>query len=272
MPAVASRILVSRTARPPDASKQTFLRIPSDDPMKHTTLLLFHTCLAVMALAFPLNAAESHLFILSGQSNMQGLDPDLSFTPAVEAAFGKDHVVVVKDAQGGQPIRRWYKGWKPSGGEAPSSTGDLYDRLMQKVHEAAEGRTFASVTLVWMQGERDAKQQHADIYAESLQGLIDQVATDLGRDHVNFVIGRLSDFDMGNTRYRHWTSIREAQVEFAESHPHTAWVDTDDLNDGLSNKGKMLENDLHYTPAGYKILGERFAEQAIRLVKNKPER
>ena len=52
-----------------------------------------------------------HLFILSGQSNMAGLRPEESFTPAVEAAFGKDHVIVVKDAQGGQPIRRWYKKW-----------------------------------------------------------------------------------------------------------------------------------------------------------------
>ena len=38
------------------------------------------------------NAAEQekHLFILSGQSNMAGLDPSLSFTPAVEAKYGKE--------------------------------------------------------------------------------------------------------------------------------------------------------------------------------------
>jgi len=29
-----------------------------------------------------------HLFILSGQSNMVGMDPDVAFTPAVAEAFG----------------------------------------------------------------------------------------------------------------------------------------------------------------------------------------
>ena len=62
------------------------------------------------------NASESnasgqgvHLFVLSGQSNMVRLNPNVSFTPAVKAAFGKDNAIVVKDAVGAQPIRRWYK-------------------------------------------------------------------------------------------------------------------------------------------------------------------
>ena len=46
-----------------------------------------------------------------------------------------------------------------------------------------------------------------------------------------------------------------------------AWVDTDDLNDGLNRKGKEIKNDLHYSAEGYKILGKRFAEACIRLIK-----
>ena len=49
-----------------------------------------------------------HLFILSGQSNMAGLNPNESFTPTVQKAFGKENVIVVKDALGGRPIRCWY--------------------------------------------------------------------------------------------------------------------------------------------------------------------
>lgn len=49
--------------------------------------------------------AETHLFILSGQSNMQRLENNLSFTPAVEAEFGAANMAVMHDAQGGQPIR-----------------------------------------------------------------------------------------------------------------------------------------------------------------------
>ena len=53
-------------------------------------------------------------------------------TPTVTAKFGAENVIVVKDAQGGQPIRRWYKQWKPEGGKKPDGNGDLYDRLMAK--------------------------------------------------------------------------------------------------------------------------------------------
>ena len=59
---------------------------------------------AVNALDPPPSGGEGkHLFILSGQSNMAGLRPQESFTPAVVAAFGKSEVIVVKDAHGGQP-------------------------------------------------------------------------------------------------------------------------------------------------------------------------
>jgi hypothetical protein len=161
------------------------------------------TVLVVVLAADSVRAQEAgvHLFILSGQSNMVGLKPEESFTPTVMKAFGEDRVIVIKDAQGGRPIRQWYKQWKPASGEAPKKTGDLYDRLMKKVKPAIEGKQIASVTFVWMQGERDAREKHGEVYADSLRGLIKQLSDDLGRDDVNFVIGRLSDFDMADKRY-----------------------------------------------------------------------
>lgn len=234
--------------------------------MKHVWIAI----LAAVIVASSAHAAEEgkHLFILSGQSNMAGLDPDISFTPTVEAAFGIDNVIVVKSAQSGQPIRRWYKKWKPAQGDLPKATGDLYDVLMTKVNEAIKGEKPTTVTFVWMQGERDAREKHGEVYAASLKGLIDQLAADLGRKDVNFVIGRLSDFDMGNTKYPDWTRVREAQVEVADADPRGAWVDTDDLNDGKDKKDKQIKNDLHYSVEGYKTLGKRFAEKSIELIRN----
>ena len=87
-----------------------------------TAALLLTTAFLVAA---PGPAADGpravRLFILSGQSNMAGLNPDVSFTPAVKAAIPADEVIVVKSAQGGQPIRRWYKDWKAPEG-APSGS------------------------------------------------------------------------------------------------------------------------------------------------------
>ena len=218
-----------------------------------------------MALTSPAGESQGgkHLFILSGQSNMAALDPNASFTPAVAEVFGKDNVIVVKDAQGGQPIRRWYRKWKPGKGDKPKATGDLYDRLMTKVNAAIKNEKIKTVTFVWMQGERDAREGHGNVYAAGLKGLLEQLSEDLGRKDIHFVIGRLSDFDMNNRKWPHWTMVRKAQVEVAEANPRGGWVDTDDLN------GK--KDDLHYTkPEGYRALGKRFARKAIELIRSVP--
>lgn len=234
--------------------------------MKLLTTLLLNILLST-SIGFA-DDQPKHLFILSGQSNMAGLDPSVSFTPTVEKEFGKQHVIVVKDAKGGEPIHRWFRNWKMEGVEAPKSTGALYDRLMAKVGRAIDGKTLASITFVWMQGERDAREQWGSVYLHSLRGLVQQLSKDLGRDDINCVIGRLSDFDMSNERYPHWTLVRQAQVEFASTTDRCVWVDTDDLNDGLNGRGRPIENDLHYAVKGYESLGRRFAHKAIDLIRN----
>ena len=120
-----------------------------------------------------------HLFILSGQSNMAGLKPEESFLPTVEAAFGKNKVIVVKDAMGTQPIRRWYKDWKPMQGDVPTAQPDLYDSLMKKVNSAVTSQRIASVTFIWMQGERDAREKLGNVYERSLLGLYQQLSAEL---------------------------------------------------------------------------------------------
>ena len=224
----------------------------------------------VFCFALSVNAESGvHLFILSGQSNMAGHRPEEAFTPAVEAALGKDNVIVVQDAVGGQPIQRWYKDWTTPDGTKPNSTGDLYDaRLMEKVNAAVGDTQPSTVTFFWMQGERDAKQKWGSVYKQSLIGLHQQLSADLKRDDIGFVIGRLSDFDMSNQRYPDWTKLREIQVEVADSNPRFVWINTDDLNDGRNRRGKPIKNDLHYSADGYKTLGKRFAKAGLELIKS----
>lgn len=210
-----------------------------------------------LAAVLPAQAEEkTHLFILSGQSNMAGLKPEISFKPTVNDALKGNKVIVVKSAQGGQPIRRWYKAWKPAKGDQPAADGKLYDDMMTRVNEAIGDNRPDTVTFVWMQGERDAKEMHGSVYAASLRGLIDQLQTDMKREDINFVIGRLSDF--GNGGKNDWDVVRKAQVEVAEASERGAWVDTDDLNGP--------KNGLHYNAEGYAELGKRFAEKALALV------
>ena len=211
-------------------------------------------------------SSGKNLFILSGQSNMKRLDPAVSFIPAVEKAFGADNVIVVQDAEGGSAISYWLL---PEPGKRNKKAGRYYKRLMEKVDAATEGQSLASVTFVWMQGERDANSNvmNGDGYSEDLQTLLKQLRTDLGRDDLNVVIGRLSDFGFtakGKQKYKDWEKVRNAQVALADSNPRYAWINTDDLNDGLKKP-----NDLHADSEGYKLMGQRFADKAIALIQKK---
>lgn len=220
---------------------------------------------AALALLFsipPEAGAATRLFILSGQSNMVGLNPDESFTPDVKAAFPGDEIIVVKEAGNGQPIRKWYRDWQlPPGMEKQrGANGVIYKRMMDQVTSALEGKAAPeTITFVWMQGEADAK-IGGEVYEESLKGLIKQLRDDLKRQDVMVVIGRISDYvDTENPR-PHWDSIRKIQESIPKSDPLARWVDTDDLNG--------LNNGLHYGKDGYAKLGSRFAAAAIELIKS----
>ena len=213
---------------------------------------------------------EKHLFILSGQSNMTSLNLDDSFIPLVEEIFGKKSVLVVKDAENGQSIKRWYKkhpmDWKfvlnVIKGKTSKTRGDLYYRLMQKVEAKIQGKKLKSITFIWMQGERDAFSKAGNKYKESWEGLLNNLKIDLGRSDINFIIGRLSDFDMNNEEYPHWTMLRDIQVSIANESPVGAWVDTDNFNG--------INDSLHYTYDGYILLGKAFAKKSIELIR-KPQ-
>lgn len=204
-------------------------------------------------------AGKVRLFVLSGQSNMQGVNPHASFTPVVKQAFPADDVIVVHYAEGGTPIRRWWKGWtgpydaSAVGAEKPP--GDLYEALMGRVKTALAGKTPDSVVFAWMQGERDAKSGLSASYEEALKGLIKAVRDDLKRPDVAVVVGRLSDHQKGR---EHWDAVRAIQEKVATQDARGAWVDSDDLNGG--------KNDLHCTKEGFAELGRRLAVKSVALL------
>ena len=229
---------------------------------------LFFLILAIGYIPLLSQESAKRLFILSGQSNMQGHRPQEAFTPRIEEGFGKNEVAIVQYARGGKPIHRWWKEWKDLDGNKPEELGDLYDNLLSQVKKAIEESELQSVCFVWMQGERDARMGWGKLYKNALIGLHAQLAKDLNwdEDQLIMVIGRLSDFDMQNKKYPHWTMIREVQMEVAENNSQFFWIDTDDLNDGINRKGKKIKNDLHYSANGYRILGTRFAQACIEAL------
>lgn len=229
---------------------------------------LFQLLIAVTYLVFSCGSKQEakHLFILSGQSNMEQLHLVTSFNPMIEGEFGKGNVLIVKDAHSGQPIKKWLKP-KTSTPNVDESHSNFYDSLMDNVFKTIDGQELLSITFIWMQGESDAKYGLGLTYESNLIQLYSQLVNDLDTENIHFIIGRLNDFDLQNRRYPHWTMVRTAQMNVAASQTHYCWVNTDDLNDGLNRQGLLIENDLHLSENGYRILGERFAKEAIRLIK-----
>jgi hypothetical protein len=218
-----------------------------------------------------------HLFILSGQSNMAGMNPKTGFEPEAAALFPNADVAYIKVAQGGQPIRYWVTEWDeiakkhgldPTAVRAgDKNKGTIYYQLI--LDQFAELLTKhprpASVTFCWMQGERDAKEKLDAAYGAALKQLIANLRRDLKQPNMNFVIARLSDHL--NSDIAPWQAVRQAQVALAQADPRGAWVDCDDLND-KDNKGVKI-NDLHYTKEGYELLGRRYVRQAKALIESR---
>jgi len=217
-----------------------------------------------------------HVFILSGQSNMAGMDPETGFLPEARKLFGNEEVVYIKVAKGGQPICRWVEEWadiaKEKGLDARhrdrilKGAGvlfyqpilDHYKGLLEKHPQPT------SVTFCWMQGERDANGGADAAYKDALKLLISKLRRDLKRPNMNIVIGRIGDYALDRPSC---AAVRKAQREIASEDPRGAWVDVDDLND-KEVKGK-LQSVVHYTKKGYVILGRRFARQGYALVTGK---
>jgi lysophospholipase L1-like esterase len=244
--------------------------------------------LAILCLSLSCAHAESgkYLFILSGQSNMQGMDHRQTFEPRVVEEYGRENVLIVKEAIGGRPIRMWVNDWEPTpdwkvdpaipNTKPPlkEENGVMYRSMLQKIQTATGGIPPKAIAFCWIQGERDARERHSAVYEESLKKLFQQLRADFPNVPKVFVIGKLSDFGKDNKQrfYPEWEEICQAQENVARTTPNCSIFSTDDLNTGDSPPNwktkeiSMRVDDLHMSAEGYRTMGTRFADESIRLL------
>jgi hypothetical protein len=239
--------------------------------------LPFHPLLIVALLVFAAGLSANpkksgnHLFVLSGQSNMTG-GLKAGFVETVEGALGKDKVMVVHHSKSGRGIRFWDKDYTfpenyrfPGKGVPSEQTklqhGQEYGPLIEKARQAFDTRPFDTVTFVWMQGESDGMRGLGPAYEKSFLRLLGRMKTDLARQDIGFVIGRINDSYMSDPN---WKAMRDVQVKLAEDADHGAWIDTDDFSEP--------DDGVHFPRENYPSLGKRFAEKAIELIRKKSVR
>jgi hypothetical protein len=200
-------------------------------------------------------------------------DLKAGFAGVVEETFGKENVTIAHQCKPGRGIRFWDKDFKyPDNFRFPNNSapnpndkqhGELYPALLETILNETKGKSFDTVTFIWMQGESDGNRGLGEVYAESFLRLLERLKTDLNRKDINFVIGRISDANMDNPG---WIKVREVQMKLGEDHEHCGWIDTDDLNGGEEGKPG---GDLHYPKDKIGIVGERFAAKAVELIGKK---
>lgn len=108
--------------------------------------IFFTLLFIVLFSSSKIKSQEKHLFILSGQSNMQLLRPEESFKPIIEYKFKAENTIIAKYDLGSQPIRKWYRDWEPLNGDEPKSEPYLYDSLMEKVYPSIKNKKIATIT------------------------------------------------------------------------------------------------------------------------------
>jgi hypothetical protein len=225
-----------------------------------------------VALAFiaPVCAGEQktgkHLFILSGQSNMTGTVKG-AFEARIAERFGKENAVVVMRQKSGRGIRFWVADYgQPTDRglteKKMSSNGMEYKPLIETALAATKDQSFDTVGFIWMQGESDANNRLSKVYQESFLKLVKQLKKDLNRDDLYFVIGRINDYARSRPDNTDWIQVRDAQVKLGKTKGN-GWIDTDDLNGGDESKP---DGDIHFPKKGAVILGQRFADKAIKLI------
>ena len=110
--------------------------------------------------------------------------------------------------------------------------------------------------MLWLQGESDAKANKGDEYKKNLTGFIADMREKFKTPEMPFVIARVKDHIQG--RPGEANKVRDAQVKVAESDKNCEWFDTDDCS--LFNPG-------HYDGPGLIVIGNRFAEKLLKVIK-----
>ncbi|WP_437872655.1 sialate O-acetylesterase [Sorangium sp. So ce363] len=218
--------------------------------------------------------------------------PEITFGRAIAAAYPEDRIAIVKMAQGGTNlVDHWGRGLAPDPevlyksqlyhallGRLDSATyeGDRALRYPEEVTRLdgalarieSEGHPYEIAALVWMQGENEAGWSAAFSYGDTLRGFIAAIRADLGVPGLPVVLGRVSDNlypanggPIAAGKEANIDAVRAAQVTVAEEDPRVAWVDTDDFT------ARSPDDAYHFDSAAYQLLGDRFAEAYIALVR-----
>ena len=240
------------------------------------------TCALFLTVASAPPEPPTMIFLLAGQSNMEGLGevarlskrdlaipanvlawldgawqpmkvqgatfgPEVSFAHALATALPKERIGIVKYAKGGTAIAEW----------SPTDEKSLYAELVKRCQAAKEAAPDARLAaMLWMQGERDSRQTDtATAYGKNLQELVKAARRDVGEETLAFLCGQV------NPPYPYAQLVRKAQAALPKQVKRASLISTN----GLEKNG----DNLHYSTRGQLELGRRYARAFLDLERSR---
>lgn len=247
--------------------------------LRHTLLTAGIAALvALLIWTQPLAAAPVKVYLLAGQSNMQGVGvnselsppyshpqtdvnfwagsawaplspgfgvngtnfgPEVSFGRAIKDANPGDEIYLIKHAVSGTAL---YNDWDPGSGPQHTAFVNAVDAALTNLDNASIDYEIAG--MIWMQGESDAIEGQGAAYEANLTAFIADMRSRYSTPDMPFVIGRILPG---------WANsgiVRTAQQAVGEDDAYAAWIDTDGFD----------ESGLHYNTQGQIDLGIAFAQ------------
>jgi hypothetical protein len=240
------------------------------------------------AVSPPADRNSFHIYLLMGQSNMQGRDTR-SLDSQVEnsrvlALNEEGQWVVAKDPMF-PPRGRTQPGQGPgipfaiemlkgstnvAIGLVPCAVGgtslghwvkggDLYERALKLAKEAEQSGVIEGV--LWHQGESDTtSQRNAETYEARLSQMLKDLRKDLDKPNLPIVVGQIGEF-LPVEKYPFAETVRAAIRKIPTDVPNVGYADSA----GLSDRGDKL----HFSAESQKRLGTRFA-RAMQALQIKP--
>ena len=245
--------------------------------MKRNSLSITAALLILLSSLFtPLTAtAKTHFYLMAGQSNMMGkgktarlpatykktpaniqffyqgrprklaqfafFGPEVSFAHAIARAYPNDTHIIIKYVATGSSIRQWLPGQR------------LYQGLLKQLQLMKLPEDAQLEAVVWMQGEKDARQrQTAMQYESNLKHFIKALRNDLNAPQSDFIMGKINPDDKAFAMKK---IVQQAQNNIQQTLPHTTVISTRGL-------GKIFDH-VHYDAKGQIELGKRFARAYV---------
>ena len=181
--------------------------------------------------------------------------PELGFVDALTKAQPDQKLALIKGSKGGTNLR---KDWAPGEKGKPKTQGPRYRFFLEAITKAKaalkkEGHTFELKGLIWHQGESDSKTA-STTHQKRLAELMARLRTDLEAPQLPFVLGEV--FDNGKR-----DKVRSAIQDAAKADPACGLVSAKGLT--------TWDAGTHFDAKSQWTLGERFAEEMLKLTKPK---